>query len=160
VRTFHHKHVALVFALLAVTPLLGCGGDGSGPGGQRNAPSSITVLADSSLKDAFTQIGKRFEADTPGKSVEFSFGQSATLAQQAAAGDPGDVLTTADRSDMNSAEKVQLSTPIIFATKGSATYSIASLTQSRNTSLSQTFITYVSGPTGQQILRRSGFKVP
>jgi ABC-type molybdate transport system substrate-binding protein len=70
------------------------------------------------------------------------------------------VLTTADQADMNSAEKVQISGPRIFATKGSATYSIATLTQSKNTSLSSSFTNWVTGPDGQQVLKQAGFSAP
>ncbi len=61
------NRLLLLPAVLALIPLTACGGgsDSTGPGGQRNAPNSILVLADSSLKAAFTQIGTQFEARTP-----------------------------------------------------------------------------------------------
>jgi molybdate transport system substrate-binding protein len=64
---------------------------------------SITVLAASSLTDAFNQIGTQFKAAHPGVNVTFSFGGSATLAQQVNAGAPGDVLATADTDSMQAA---------------------------------------------------------
>lgn len=73
------KHLGLVLVLLDVIPLAGCGG-GSGVGRERNAPSSIMVRADESLKDAFTQIGQRFERDTPGSHVTFTFAPSSSIA--------------------------------------------------------------------------------
>ncbi len=156
------NRLVLLLALLALIPLSACGGgsDSTGPGGQRNAPSSITVLADSTLKDAFTQIGSQFEAQNSGKTVNFTFGSSAALAQQAVAGDPGDVLTTADQADMNSTQKVQFDSPQLFASKGSSTYAIATLTQSKNTSLSQQFINFVTTQPGQAILLKDGFGPP
>jgi ABC-type molybdate transport system substrate-binding protein len=162
VKIFEKNRLVLLLALLALIPLSACGGgsDSTGPGGQRNAPDSITVLADSTLKDAFTQIGQQFEAQNSGKTVNFTFGSSATLAKQAVAGDPGDVLTTADQADMDSAEKVQLDSPDVFASKGSATYAIATLTQSKNTGLSQQFINFVTTQPGQQILLKDGFGPP
>ena len=159
-RTFRKTHVCLI-ALLALVPLSACGGsDSTGPGGQRNAPSSITVLADSSLKDAFTKLGNQFEAENPGSTVNFTYGQSSSLAQQAVAGDPGDVLTTNAKQDMDSAQKVQLGQLETFATKGPAVYQIVTLIQSKNTSLSQQFINLVTGPTGQQELSQAGFASP
>ena len=159
--TRHHpialSALSVLFVLLGLTA---CGGGDSGPGGERNAPSAITVLADSSLKSAFTQLGTTFESQNPGTTVTFTFGPSATLAQKAAGGSPGDVLTTNDQQTMNSAEKVQLNAPKTFATKGSATYQIVTLTQAKNTSLSQEFINLVAGPSGLHVLEQAGFGAP
>jgi ABC-type molybdate transport system substrate-binding protein len=153
--------LVLLFPLLAVLALPACGGDdGSGPGGQRNAPSSIVVLADSSLKQAFTRMGNQFESQNPGNTVTFTYGTSTALAQQAVAGDPGDVLSTNSRDAMNSAQKVQLGQLETFASKGPATYQIVTLTQSRNTTLAQRFIDLVTSPTGQKILKLAGFGPP
>jgi ABC-type molybdate transport system substrate-binding protein len=160
VRSFRKRHLFLL-ALLALVPLSACGGsDSSGPGGEGNAPRSITVLADSSLKDAFTTLGHQFETENPGSTVNFTYGQSSSLAQQAVAGDPGDVLTTNAKQDMDSAQKVQLGQQATFATKGPAVYQIVSLIQSKDTALGQEFITLVTGPTGQQVLSQAGFAAP
>ncbi len=109
------RRLGVVYALVALLPLAACGG-GSGAGGERNAPSSITVLAASSLTGAFTELGKRFESENPGVTVKFAFDSSATLAQQAVGGAPADVLATADEKTMNSAQQVQLDEPKVFAT--------------------------------------------
>ena len=144
----------LLLALLALFPLSACGGS------ERDAPNSIAVLADSSLENAFTKLGQEFESENPGATVTFTFDESEALAQQAVAGEPGDLLTTTDEQTMNSAQKVQLDDPETFATKGSATYQIVSLTQSKNTSLGQEFINLVTGPDGQQVLSDAGFAAP
>jgi molybdate transport system substrate-binding protein len=60
----------------------------------------ITVFAAASLTDAFTQIGKDFEAANPGVHVTFNFAGSSTLAEQVNQGAPADVLATADESNM------------------------------------------------------------
>lgn len=149
--------------LIALVPLAACGNgssSGTGPGGERNAPSSISVLADSSLKSAFTKIGQEFESQNAGDTVTFTFGSSAALAQKAVADAPGDVLATTDQSAMDSAQKVQLNEPKIFATKGSAQCQIVTLLQSKNGSLSQEFINLVVSPTGQQALHDAGFGAP
>jgi len=162
VKILQKNRLLLLAALLALIPLTACGGgsDSTGPGGQRNAPNSILVLADSSLKAAFTQMGHQFESQNPGSTVTFSYGSSPSLSQQALAGDPGDLLTTADQADMNSTQKVQLNSPQLFASKGSATYAIVTLTQSKNTSLGQQFITLVTSQAGKQILVQNGFGPP
>jgi molybdate transport system substrate-binding protein len=68
--------------------------DGSARGG------AITVLAAASLTEAFTQIGKDFEAVNPGSTVTFSFGSSATLAAQIVQGAPADVFAAASPATM------------------------------------------------------------
>ena len=67
-KIFQKSRLVLLPVLLALIPLAACGGgsDSTGPGGQRNAPSSISVLADSSLETAFTKIGQQFESRRPG----------------------------------------------------------------------------------------------
>jgi ABC-type molybdate transport system substrate-binding protein len=154
--------LAALLALFAGLTLSACGGNDSstGPGGQRNAPSSIVVLADSSLKAAFTQIGQQFETQNPGSTVTFTYGSSATLSQQAVAGDAGDVLATADQQSMVAAQKAQLGSPQVFATKGSNQCQIVTLIQSKNTALSNQFIQVVMSETGQQALQKAGFSGP
>jgi molybdate transport system substrate-binding protein len=162
VKNLVKNRLVLLVGLLALIPLSACGGSDSstGPGGQRNAPSAITVLADSSLKAAFTQIGKQFEAQNSGSTVTFTYGASTELAQQAAGGGAGDVLTTNNIQAMDTTQKVQLSEPDTFATKGTATYQIVTLTQSKNTSLSNSFINFVTGPDGKEALAAAGFGAP
>jgi ABC-type molybdate transport system substrate-binding protein len=162
VKIFPSHRLVLLLSLFAVIPLAACGSDdsGTGPGGQRNAPNSITVLADSSLKSAFTELGHQFESQNAGSTVTFTYGSSAELAQKAVAGDPGDVLATADQQSMVSAQKAQLGSPEVFATKGSNQCQIVTLTQSKNTALSNQFIDLVLSPAGLQALRQAGFSGP
>jgi len=82
-----------------------CGGTGTQPtardddtAGSSSGP--ITVLAAASLTEAFTQIGKDFEAKNPGSTVSFSFGSSATLATQIVQGAPADVFAAASPATM------------------------------------------------------------
>lgn len=62
---------------------------------------SITVFAAASLKEAFTTIGKQFEAANPGVKVTFSFGASSTLATQITDGAPADVFASASPKNMD-----------------------------------------------------------
>ena len=61
----------------------------------------ITVLAASSLADAFAVLADGFEADNPGVTVTLGLGPSSGLAAQVAAGAPADVLATASESTMS-----------------------------------------------------------
>src|SRR5205085_4210588 len=80
-----HRVKRLLLVVLAVLPLLGgCGGDDDDGG-------AITVLAASSLTEAFGEIAGAFSGE-----VELSFAASSALVEQANAGAPGDVLVTAD----------------------------------------------------------------
>jgi len=92
-----------VTALVAATALAGCSSsdDGGSGGGTSPAESgTMTVLAASSLTEAFDTLSKDFEADHPGVKVKLAFDSSATLAEQVNQGAPGDVLATADQDTM------------------------------------------------------------
>jgi molybdate transport system substrate-binding protein len=77
----------------------------------------VTVLAASSLTEAFTQLADAFEKDHDGVDVKLSFGSSTTLADQAAQGAPGDALATADETSLAIAEKAGVLTDdaVVFA---------------------------------------------
>lgn len=60
------------------------------------AEEQLVVSAASSLKDAFVEIGKVFEAEHPGKKVSFNFAGSNQLANQIEQGAPVDVFASAD----------------------------------------------------------------
>ena len=101
--------------VLAATSLAACGDDDNDSGG--SGGGKLQVLAASSLTDVFTELGDRFEADHDGVDVEFSFGSSTDLAEQAADGAPGDVLATADETAMKVAEDAGVAAdPATFAT--------------------------------------------
>ncbi|MFI5100762.1 MAG: molybdate ABC transporter substrate-binding protein [Actinomycetes bacterium] len=95
-------------ATLLAGLLAGCGSSSSGGAGSSapassSAPAvtgSITVLAASSLKEAFTTIGQQFEAANPGVKVTFSFAASSALATQINSGSPADVFASASTSTM------------------------------------------------------------
>jgi molybdate transport system substrate-binding protein len=94
-------------ALLPVLALTGCGGD---PGDTGRA--ELTVLAASSLTDAYQDLASSFEEEH-GAEVTFAFGSSTDLAGQAADGAPGDVLSTADASSMQVAEDAGVTEEVV-----------------------------------------------
>ena len=101
--------MALGAALALAMPLAACSADPSGS-------TTVTVLAASSLTGTFTELADEFEAAHPGVRVRLAFGSSATLAQQALDGAPGDVLATADLLSMESAAAAVSGERQIFAT--------------------------------------------
>jgi molybdate transport system substrate-binding protein len=99
-------------ALVGVAALLaGCGGSSGSTASPGAASSSatkpasvtgtITVLAASSLQEAFTKLGGQFEAAHPGTKVVFSFGPSSGLAEQIGQGAPADVFASASTKNMD-----------------------------------------------------------
>jgi molybdate transport system substrate-binding protein len=62
--------------------------------------ATLTVLAAASLTETFTTLADEFEARHDGVEVDLAFDSSATLAQHAVDGAPGDVLATADEATM------------------------------------------------------------
>jgi molybdate transport system substrate-binding protein len=78
----------------------------------------VTVLAASSLTEAFTRIGQDFEDKYPGTRVAFSFNASSTLATQIEQGVPADVFAAADTATLQRlvhAGKVQEPGGVAFA---------------------------------------------
>jgi molybdate transport system substrate-binding protein len=61
----------------------------------------LTVFAAASLAEAFTEIGREFEAEHPSVQVEFNFAGSQQLAQQLAQGAQADVFASADQAHMD-----------------------------------------------------------
>jgi molybdate transport system substrate-binding protein len=102
----------LLLLLVLVIVLAGCGGSGSGGGnggsgggGGEQQGGTLTILAASSLTDAFGQLGKTFEQQNPGTTVKTSFGASSDLLAQIQQGAPADVFASAAEEEMNTAVK-------------------------------------------------------
>lgn len=64
-------------------------------------PTTLNVFAAASLTQAFTAIGKTFEAANPGTTVSFNFAGSQQLAQQITQGAPVDVFAAANARQMD-----------------------------------------------------------
>jgi molybdate transport system substrate-binding protein len=106
---------AMISAIFAVG-LAGCGGGNRGSGGGGEEERTLTILAASSLTDAFGQLGKTFEQQNPGTMVKTSFGASSDLLAQIEQGAPADVFASAAEEEMNTAVKDDLvaGKPVVF----------------------------------------------
>ena len=62
---------------------------------------TLTVFAAASLTDAFTEIGKNFEASNPGVTATFNFAGSQALRTQIEEGAPVDVFASASGKEMD-----------------------------------------------------------
>jgi molybdate transport system substrate-binding protein len=110
------RRFALTVVALAAVAVAGCSSSSSSSTASGSSSSSspaasssssaaqtgtITVLAASSLKGTFTQLGQQFEAAHPGDTVKFSFGASSALATQINSGAPADVFASASTKNMD-----------------------------------------------------------
>jgi len=66
-------------------------------------PVTLNVFAAASLTDAFTEIGKNFEAANPGVIVTLNFAGSQALRTQIEEGAPADVFASASGKEMDAA---------------------------------------------------------
>lgn len=79
---------------------------------------AITVLAATSLTEAFKELGAAFSRANPQASVTFSFDASSTLASQILQGASADLFAAADTTTMDRITSASQATgaPVVFAT--------------------------------------------
>jgi molybdate transport system substrate-binding protein len=102
---------SLLFLLLIgwAFGLTGCGGASESKGTSQTTSETqensgtLTVLAASSLTDAFGELATTFQEQNPGTKVITSFGGSSELLTQIEQGAPGDVFASADEDKMDTA---------------------------------------------------------
>ena len=99
------RSVALACVFSVTFALVSCGGgdSGGGQGGGRGSGGTLTVLAGSSLTDAFGELAKTFEEQNSGVEVRQSFESSSTLLTQIQQGAPADVFASASEEEMDTA---------------------------------------------------------
>jgi molybdate transport system substrate-binding protein len=98
---------ALSVSGVTLAGIVGCGGVSGGEAGDGGRPQgrTLTILAASSLIDAFEVLANRFEEQNPGVKVKQSFESSSTLLAQIQQGAPADVFASAAEEEMNTAVK-------------------------------------------------------
>ena len=83
---------------------------------EQASSGTLTVLAASSLTDAFEELATLFQEKNPGTKVSTSFAGSSELLAQIQQGAPADVFASADEAKMATAIKEGLvNEPVIFA---------------------------------------------
>lgn len=90
----------------------------SGCSSQSHPPTtSITVFASSAMIKSLTAIGKQFEGENPGTSVEFIFASSSDLSAELADGNDADVFVSGDDENMTAVANAGLTsaTPVPIA---------------------------------------------
>ena len=95
--------------------IVGCAPDGKGT--TVSANRTLNVFAAASLSDAFTEIGKDFEAANSGVTVTFNFSGSQALRTQIEEGAPADVFASASGKEMDTlvtSAHVVVGTPQVF----------------------------------------------
>jgi molybdate transport system substrate-binding protein len=100
---------SIAAVLASATVLAGCGGSSdptpaAGSTSDSASPAlsgTINVFAAASLQEAFTALGKQFEAANPGTKVVFNFGPSSGLSEQITQGAPADVFASASGKNMD-----------------------------------------------------------
>ena len=107
------KH--LTFFVLCWALILGaCSGSSAG-----SEPRTLTVYAAASLTEAFTEMGKAFEASHSDVRVVFNFGGSQNLRTQIEQGAPADVFASANTKEMDTLiaqNMVEADEPKVFLT--------------------------------------------
>jgi molybdate transport system substrate-binding protein len=107
--------MVLASVFVVALGLVSCGGGsggssdsgGSGDGGDEQG-GTLTILAASSLTDAFGELGNTFEEQNQGVQVKQTFGASSDLLAQIQQGAPADVFASAAEEEMDTVEKDDL----------------------------------------------------
>ncbi len=112
--------VALLGLAMVITSCASTGSTGSERGASDTVSGTITVFAAASLKEAFTDMARSFEAANPATTVELNFAGSSILAGQIVEGAPADVFASADEANMAKVADAGalVGAPTVFATNG------------------------------------------
>jgi len=93
------NHMPLLRRCAMIALALACGGAGA---------AEVTVSAAASLSNAFTELGRAYEAHHPADTIVFNFAASDLLLRQIEQGAPADVFASADEVTMDRAAAAKL----------------------------------------------------
>jgi molybdate transport system substrate-binding protein len=158
--------VRLLFIAAAVLLLAACGA--SDDGADDALTGTVVVLADDSLTDVFTDLGRQLEDEHPGLTVDLEFGDSGEQATELTGGAAADVFAAAgtDAMDVVTNNGIVSRAPALFATATSPEdgalvgYPICTLTDAPNPEGALAFVQLVTSDTGQDALQAAGFAQP
>jgi molybdate transport system substrate-binding protein len=109
---YRFRRVLATALAVSTIAVVGCGGEAASGSGTNEGSSAgdgdgrggtLTVLAASSLTDAFGALAEDFEEQNPGVEVRQSFESSSTLLTQIQQGAPADVFASAAEEEMDAA---------------------------------------------------------
>ena len=113
-KTSSRRRALELLALIVL--VLGCERAEPKADAAQSAEPELVVFAAASLRDVFTQLGKRFEAAHPGSRVIFNFAGTQELRTQLQQGARADVFASADQKHMADLVKASLvSEAVLFA---------------------------------------------
>ena len=92
---------ALLLAGCSSSTSAGSSSNPTASGSSSTVSGTVNVFAAASLREAFTKLGRQFEAAHPGVDVVFNFGPSSGLATQINQGAPADVFAAASTKNMD-----------------------------------------------------------
>ena len=92
--------ILLLLFTLTLTACAPAGPEAATAEASNPGPRTLNVFAAASLTDAFTEMGKNFEAANPGVTVTFNFAGSQALKTQIEEGAPADVFASANQTEM------------------------------------------------------------
>lgn len=103
---------SVAFVAFVATTLLGCGRAEPTP----SREDKLVVFAATSLREAFTSMGKEFSRQHPGVELSFNFAGTQELRTQVEQGASGDVFASADPHHMNELLRAShVGAPTVFA---------------------------------------------
>lgn len=95
-------------SLCIAVSIIGCGEKENEAGEGKEEKTVLTVAAAASLKNVFDSIGREFEREHPGTSVQFNYAASNILARQVEQNAPFDVVALAAEETMNQLDSAKL----------------------------------------------------
>jgi len=95
------RRARTLVVVMSMAMVAACGSGSTPRSSAKAPPTTLGVLAASSLTEAFTEMGRRYGIAAPGTKVELDFESSSDLARKIGDGAPADVFVSADAPNMD-----------------------------------------------------------